>query len=67
MKRFSPILFIWIFCLIGTLLISCLSYIENGFFDSLGWLTASTFLINLILYHFYTTRDQKSTNDLLDD
>jgi hypothetical protein len=59
MKRYSPILFIWLVSLLGSSFITFLTYINGEFNEALAWGTATTFLTNLIIYHFYMTRNEK--------
>lgn len=66
MKRYSGILFIWIFCLLSCLLISYITYTEGDLIVFLAWITSSLFLTNLIAYHFYVTRPTKEKDDVLD-
>jgi hypothetical protein len=63
MKRYSPILFIWLVSLLGSSFITFLTYINGEFNEALAWGTATTFLTNLIIYHFYMTRNEKEDSN----
>jgi hypothetical protein len=56
MKRYSPILFIWLFSFIGSLLCTYLAFIGGSFNELIAWGTSTTFITNLIIYHLYITR-----------
>jgi len=58
MKRYSTILFIWLLSLVGSTIATILTYTNGEFSESLAWGTATTFLANLIIYHFYATRNE---------
>jgi hypothetical protein len=64
MKRYSPILFIWLVSLLGSSFITFLTYINGEFNEALAWGTATTFLTNLIIYHFYMTRNEKEDSKI---
>lgn len=67
MKRYSPILFIWLLNLITVSLMTFLTY-SSDFTESIAWGTSSLFMINLIIYHFYVTREDKEKDkSLLDE
>lgn len=63
MKRFSPILFIWMACLVGTAFLTYTSYYEGNVGEMIAWMTSSTFAANLIVYHFFATSKQKESSD----
>jgi hypothetical protein len=68
MKRYSPILFIWIFCLIFSSMLGLMSYINKDYSESLAWCSTFLFLGNLILYHFNATKNEsKRDSDILDE
>ena len=64
MKRYSLILFMWLFSLIGSTFVTILTYINGEFNEALAWGTATTFLMNLIIYHFYMTRNEKEDSKI---
>jgi hypothetical protein len=59
MKRFSPILFVWMASLIGSVLLSFISKNEGNVNESLAWMTSSVLAASLITYHFFVTRKNK--------
>lgn len=67
MKRYSPILFIWIFCLIFLIVLVFTSYKSGFFIETIAWTTATLFLSNLILYHLNVTKDENDDIQILDD
>ena len=67
MKRYSLILFMWLFSLIGSTFATFLTYINGEFNEALAWGTATTFLSNLIIYHFYMTRNGKEDSKMIDE
>jgi len=69
MKRYSPILFIWLFNFIGVTIASFMSYQNGEIGEFLPWSISSIFMANLIVYHFYVTRNDKKKKDsqLLDE
>lgn len=68
MKRYSPILFIWLFNFIVVSFITFLTYIRGDFSESLAWGTSSVFMANLIIYHFYATKnDKEKDRNILDE
>jgi tryptophan-rich sensory protein len=62
MKRYSPILFIWLISFILSSIATFLTYTNGDLNESLAWGTATTFMANLIIYHFYTTSSEKKKN-----
>lgn len=68
MKRYSPILFIWLASLFCLTFITIITYINGDIWELFAWGTATTFLLNLIVYHFYVTRNEKKKDgQLLDE
>lgn len=68
MKRYSPILFIWLLNFTIVSFITFFTYIRGEFSESIAWCTASVFLANLIIYHFYVTKnDKEKDRNLLDE
>jgi uncharacterized membrane protein len=59
MKRLSPLLFIWIFCFIGAVFFTYLSYYEGNTNETIAWMTSSSLAASLITYHFLVTSKQK--------
>jgi hypothetical protein len=43
-----------------------MTYITGDLSETLAWASASAFLANLIVYHFWTTRKEKDS-ELLDE
>jgi len=64
MKRWSPIIFIWLMSLVCTITISILSI--DKFSEFFAWSSTSVFLLNLIIYHLWVTKEDKQNDDLLD-
>jgi hypothetical protein len=54
----------WLFSLIGSTFATFLTYINGEFNEALAWGTATTFLTNLIIYHFYMTRNEKEDSKI---
>ena len=67
MKRYSPILFIWLICLVLLTFISYETYNNGQFTETIAWVTSTIFLLNLILYHFNVTKPEKESSDILDE
>lgn len=67
MKRYSPIFFIWLFNFLGVSFVTILTYLSGDLFESIAWTTASIFMANLIIYHFYVTRNEKKKDSQILD
>lgn len=67
MKRYSPILFIWLLSLVCSIFITFVTYINGEITESFAWGTSSAFLSNLIVYHLYVTRKERKKDDQLLD
>lgn len=66
MKRYSPILFIWLICLVASTSNVYMTYITGDLSETLAWSSASAFLANLIVYHFWATRKEEDS-ELIDE
>lgn len=63
MKRYSPILFIWLICFVASSSNTYMTYITGDLSETLAWASSSVFLINLIVYHFWATRKEKDLDE----
>ncbi len=66
MKRYSPILFIWLICLVASTSNAYMTYITGDLSETIAWASATAFLVNLIVYHFWATRKEKDS-ELIDE
>lgn len=67
MKRYSPILFIWILSFLGSSMATLLTFRNGENSEFFAWATATTFIANLIIYHFYQTRNADVKDSDIDE
>lgn len=70
MKRFSPIFFIWLSNFILSSIVLFFTYNSGTWSETLAWSVSTIFTLNILLYHLWVTKGEKSKkihSDIIDE